>query len=197
MELLKQENLDTKFEELFQKISKPSFLRMEALGGEIPFFITTYNPAQQVEVDKHIGSLKNRLMNSGIEVFEINLYDISLQILSERGLLQKLLDKESSMSKSRFLQNIQGPLDVEKNLVPAIAAEVNSQTCKLVFITGVGLVYPYMRSHTVLNNLQSVLKEVPTIIFFPGIYTGQSLELFGKLKDDNYYRAFNLDKIKG
>jgi hypothetical protein len=33
-------------------------------------------------------------------------------------------------------------------------------------------------------------------MFFPGRYTGQSLELFGLLKDDNYYRAFNIDNYK-
>ena len=37
--------------------------------------------------------------------------------------------------------------------------------------------------------------EAPTLCFFPGDYDGHSLELFGILKDDNYYRAFNIDKI--
>jgi hypothetical protein len=49
----------------------------------------------------------------------------------------------------------------------------------------------------VLNNLQSTAKEKPTLMFFPGDYThaqatGASLELFGRLHDDKYYRAFNI-----
>jgi hypothetical protein len=68
---------------------------------------------------------------------------------------------------------------------------------EVMFITGVGEVFPYIRSHTVLNNLQSTAKYRPTVMFFPGEYThsaetGASLNLFGRLHDDNYYRAFNI-----
>ena len=57
--------------------------------------------------------------------------------------------------------------------------------------------FPYIRSHNVLNNLQSVACEKPTVMFFPGVYThsqesGASLDLFGRLRDDKYYRAFNI-----
>ncbi len=62
----------------------------------------------------------------------------------------------------------------------------------VVFITGIGKVYPFVRSHNILNNLQEVLDNIPVIMFFPGKYDGQSLKLFGKFKDDNYYRAFRL-----
>ena len=62
----------------------------------------------------------------------------------------------------------------------------------LVFLTGVGRVWPVVRSHTVLNNLHHVLDKTPVIMFFPGRYDGTELRLFGRIKDDNYYRAFSL-----
>ena len=67
----------------------------------------------------------------------------------------------------------------------------------MIFLSGVGEVYPYIRSHNVLNNLQSTAKDAPTVLFFPGSYThalatGASLDLFGRLHDDKYYRAFNI-----
>jgi hypothetical protein len=67
----------------------------------------------------------------------------------------------------------------------------------VMFITGVGAVFPYIRSHTVLNNLQSTAKDKPTVMFFPGEYVqskaeGASLVLFNRLEDDKYYRAFNI-----
>jgi hypothetical protein len=42
-----------------------------------------------------------------------------------------------------------------------------------------------------------VAKDKPTVMFFPGKYkesieNGTSLELFGILEDDKYYRAFNI-----
>jgi hypothetical protein len=56
----------------------------------------------------------------------------------------------------------------------------------VLFLTGIGEVFPYIRSHNVLNNLQSTPKDKPTVMFFPGEYRhsleqGASLELFGLL----------------
>jgi hypothetical protein len=67
----------------------------------------------------------------------------------------------------------------------------------VLFLLGIGEVYPYIRSHTVLNNLQSVLKSHPLVLFFPGEYShsleeGASLDLFGRIHDDKYYRASNI-----
>ena len=63
---------------------------------------------------------------------------------------------------------------------------------KLLLLTGVGKIWPLVRSHVILNNLHTVLKDMPVILFFPGIYNKLELKLFGKFKDDNYYRAFKL-----
>ena len=68
----------------------------------------------------------------------------------------------------------------------------------ILFITGVGAVYPVIRTHTILTNLQKLGREKPTILFFPGLYTfkdgrGSALDLFGRLNEDRYYRAFNLN----
>ena len=68
----------------------------------------------------------------------------------------------------------------------------NTPDKAIVFITGIGKCYPILRSHTVLNNLHQVIDHVPVILFYPGKYTGQELQLFEKIKDDNYYRAFKL-----
>ena len=62
----------------------------------------------------------------------------------------------------------------------------------LVIVSGVGSVWPLLRSHTLLNNLQPVMGKTPLVMFYPGRYDGQSLRLFGKLKNNNYYRAFKL-----
>jgi len=67
-----------------------------------------------------------------------------------------------------------------------------SEDYKIIFITGVGKVFPFLRSHTVLNNLHEAIEEKPVIMFYPGVYNAQDLSLFGKIKDDNYYRAFPL-----
>jgi hypothetical protein len=74
---------------------------------------------------------------------------------------------------------------------------MQSAAFDVMFITGVGEVFPYIRSHNVLNNLQSAAKDKPTVMFFPGKYThslegGASLDLFNIHQNDKYYRAFNI-----
>lgn len=99
---MKLEHLNEKFEKLFKNIQKESFLSMQALGGEIPFYIVPYNPSQENDVSGKIKQLKDRLTHKGISVLEINLYELSLDILSERGILEKLLEKETTLSKPQL-----------------------------------------------------------------------------------------------
>ena len=62
----------------------------------------------------------------------------------------------------------------------------------VLFLTGVGKVYPFMRSHKMLDSMQQAFSDVPIVMFYPGEFNGQSLILFDKFHDGNYYRAFNL-----
>jgi hypothetical protein len=190
------EDLSVKFNHLYKVISTPGFLSMEALGGEIPFFISAYDAAQESEVQDSIKMLINKLETSGISVLELNLYDIVCDILEEKGGMDRMFRVEKAKGKDKFLRALQSSLNIHEVLMPRMEELINSIDAKVYFLTGIGLVFPYIRSHTILNNLQNIAKDAPTVCFFPGVYTGQSLNLFGLLKDDNYYRAFNIEKIE-
>lgn len=190
------EDLASKFITLADKITDQSFLKKEALGGEIPFFISPYDAKQEVEVRKEIFSLKKKLNTRGIDVLEINLYDLVCEILDDNIGIEKMLEIEKARNKERFLRALQSSLNIQQVLMPKIKELIDASEAKVYFLTGIGLVFPYIRSHTILNNLQSVAKEAPMLAFFPGDYNGYSLNLFGLLKDDNYYRAFNIDNIE-
>lgn len=191
---LKLESLETKYEKLFNNLKKESFLSMSALGGEIPFYIVPYNPVQENDVAQKTKQLKDRLSLMGISVYEINLFDLALSMLEERNVLEKIVAKESALSKTKLFKTLQGVLDSETKLIPHIEQLVKDNPSQMIFLTGVGQVFPFIRSHTILNNLQNSIKDRPTVMFFPGTY-GADLSLFGKMKDDNYYRAFNLDTL--
>jgi hypothetical protein len=186
-----------RFQHLLQLIASPRFLQKQGLGNEVPFFICPFDPKEAVAMQQMAGQLANRLRQNGVRVLEINLYDLSVELLQARGIWEQTLQMEESVSKEEFQELLQGVLDPETHLVPAIAAKMAAQPFDVMFITGVGEVFPYIRSHNVLNNLQSTAKEQPTVLFFPGKYTqsletGASLDLFGLLHDDKYYRAFNI-----
>lgn len=187
-------NLEIKFDKLFVNLSQESFLSMSALGGEIPFYIVPYDPTQQNEIENKTKQLKDRLSRKGVSVFEINLFDLSLSMLQERGILDKIIEKEPSLSKAKLFKTLQSTLDPETKMVAEISSLSQKNESKILFLTGIGQVFPFMRSHTILNNLQNEIKDRPTVMFFPGIYS-KELSLFGEMRDDNYYRAFNLDTL--
>ncbi len=194
--MMQKDDIAKKYQHLFSVIKMPKFLRMEALGGEIPFFISTYYPEQEPEIVKAIHGLKNKLEKSGIEVLELNVYDIVMELLDEQLGKGEIFELEKQMDKEEFKNALQSVLDISEVLMPRIKKIIEANHAQVYFLTGVGNVFPFIRSHNILNNLQNIATDAPTVMFFPGRYTGQSLELFGKLKDDNYYRAFNLDNYR-
>lgn len=184
-------------EHLFAVLSGERFLKMEGLSNEVPFFIYPYEPEHALDVAKAKKRIKNRLANKGIEVREINLYDLSVEILKDRGDWDEVLEVEPELDKAEFTEMLQSMLNPQQQLAPAIQANLADGRFDIVFLTGIGEVFPYIRSHNVLNNLQSVVVGKPMLMFFPGRYEqsntlGSSLVLFGRLKDDQYYRAKNI-----
>ncbi len=191
------ENISTKFKNIYNKCSTDSFLKKEALGGRIPFFISAYDPKQELEVRKAISLLKNKLESVGISVLEINLFDLSCELLELHYGVEKMFKVEKKKNKEKFLRALQSTLNIHERLMPEIKNKIDNSQAKIYFLTGIGLVFPFIRSHNILNNIQKIATESPTITFFPGKYDGKQLDLFGLLKDDNYYRAFNMDTIEG
>jgi len=182
---------------LIEVISSDKFLNKRGLGNEVPFFICPFQPEDLVEMGKIRAQLIKALHTKNVRVLEIDLYDISIELLQERKLLDRILQSEASMDKIKIKETLQGVLDPERYLIPAIANKADQAEFDVLFMSGVGEVFPYIRSHNVLNNLQSAIKDQPTVMFFPGSYqhelaTGASLDLFGRLHDDKYYRAFNI-----
>lgn len=182
-------------EHLFQVLKSERFLTMQGLGNEVAHFIYDYDPTWALDVAQAKKRIKSKLeTEEGIKVFEINLYDLCVELLKERNVWDRVLAAEASMDKPDFLKMLQNMLDPQMHLAPAIKARIKSETFQILFLTGVGEAFPFVRSHTVLNNLQTVVSDRPMLMFFPGKYDvsatqGSALVLFGQLKDDSFYRA--------
>ena len=182
---------------LFGVISSEKFLKKQGLGNEVPFFIFPHSATEGLSISADRANLIRRLRVNSVTVLDINLYELSIQILQERGILEKIFAKEEEAEKSEMLDLLRGVLDPQRHLIPKIRNAIAAEDHDVIFLSGVGEVYPYIRSHSILNNLQSTATDAPTVLFFPGRYTisvanGASLNLFGVLRDDKYYRAFNI-----
>lgn len=182
-------------------LSSKRFLRMEGLGNEIPFFIWAYPPQQEIEVQEATGRILSALRSEhGLNVLAVDLFDLSVTLLEERGrgLLDRLEDLEPTRSRADFCRDLQRMLDPEQHIVPAIKQQIDAEAdLDVLVLTGIGRVFPFVRSHNILNNLQRVVTRMPVLTLFPGEYrqsatTGSSLVLFDRLTDDQYYRAKNI-----
>ncbi|HDX9577014.1 TPA: DUF1788 domain-containing protein [Bacillus pseudomycoides] len=183
-----------RLDEILPKITDQSFRENKGLGNEIGFYIFDYDPKYEMLVREHIAYMKERLDgDSSINIREFDLYEIILELLENKGYLQKNMEMEQKKGSEFILNATRKALRLTSNndLVVQYITE-RALPNDIVFLTGVGKAFPIIRSHTILNNLHKAIDEVPLVMFFPGTYDGLELVLFGEIKDDNYYRAFQL-----
>lgn len=178
--------------EIEKKITSSDFLKGKGLGNEIPFYIFDYPPEEEISIRDHIAFLLRRLEEQyKIKVLHINLLEFLVSYLKDRNIYEKSFVKETSEGADNLIKSFKAPLE-SKNLVKQLNSKYTPSSYELVIISGIGNVYPWIRSHTLLTNLQSIMDKTPLVMFYPGRYDGKSLQLFGKLNNNNYYRAFQL-----
>ena len=188
--------LKESFDHAYAQISNPRFLNKEAIGGEVPFYILSYPPEQEVDAQRFINSVDRQLNENGVKTCCVNLLQLSLEVIQSGDELADLYELEREESAAVFLETMQSLLDMEHRFVPALEQKMGEAgDFRVLLLTGVGSVFPFIRSHNLLNNMQRIAKRAPTVLFFPGTYSGTALNLFNSLKDDNYYRAFDLGSL--
>ena len=189
---MSQLTIHQRLDALLSKLQDPRLLSNRGIGNEIGFYIFDYDPEYEPLVEQRINKLIFQLTNPPDEliVVEINLYKSILDILDERKVLQRAFDLEATKGSATLAKTI-APLIRPDQIIAYIKRKLQGNE-QLILMTGVGASYPMLRSHTILNNLHSILDKIPLVMFFPGSYDGNELRLFNTFKDDNYYRAFPL-----
>ena len=125
-------------------------------------------------------------------VWFLTIYEMCLELLENRINSETIHEFEKNKGSDELINKLKIILK-PKIVKKAIQAKMAScGDVQLMFLTGVGKAWPLVRSHSILNNLQPVVGNVPLVTFYPGIYDNHELSLFGKFKDANYYRAFRL-----
>lgn len=190
------ETLQDRLQKIEAKICHKEFLKNKGLGNEVGYYIFDYLPHDELAVRAQVSILQDKYDGSDgkIKIVTFDLYEIVLEMLRKKGYLEKSFEFEKTKGADYTFEAIIKMLRLtgKNNLIVGHIVENIPDENAVVFITGVGKVFPLVRSHNVLNNLHQVMDQVPVVMFFPGVYSGQDLHLFGTIKDDNYYRAFKL-----
>lgn len=184
-----------RLDKIWERISDEDFLANRGVANEVRYYVFDYEPCDELIIREKIKALKkqNNPDADGFQIVEYDLYEMVIQILEEKGYIEKCIKFEDDKGMEYLYTAVTKMLRLTNDdnlIVSRILA--NTPKNAVVFLTGVGKVFPFVRSHNVLNNLHQVLDSVPVVMFYPGTWNGQSLSLFGTITDGNYYRAFPL-----
>jgi hypothetical protein len=186
-------DLNERLNKILPRVTSDDFLCGSGIGNEIAFYIFDYPPEDELRVRDFLRTLLDHLpkQKHGLRVRHVNLFDFVLDYLEGRKLLDKAIQMQREKGDEALKKALAGPLH-ESKLGALFAEAARPDQHDLVIVSGVGSVWPLLRTHSLLNNLHAVMGKTPLVMFYPGRYDGQSLRLFGKLKNNNYYRAFKL-----
>jgi hypothetical protein len=186
--------LDDRLNQILPRITSRDFLDSKGLGNEIGFWVFDYPPERELDVRDFFNSTVLPALGKRDPVFNVATVDL-LQLvtclLEDRKLLDKTLEMQKNKGDDSTLAALRSVLKEDK-LAQKIASQFQIDTLDLLILTGVGAVYPMLRTHTLLSALHPIMGNTPLLMFFPGRYDGHSLRLFNTLAEDHYYRAFRL-----
>ena len=185
--------LNERLNKILPRVTSDEFLSGSGIGNEIAFYIFDYPPEDELRVRDFLRTLLDHIpkLKHGLRVKHLDLFGFVLEYLKSRNLLDKAIQMQREKGDKALKKALAGPLHEAK--ISSIFAEATQpEQHDLVILSGVGSAWPLLRLHTLLNNLQPVMGRTPLVRFYPGRYDGQSLRLFGKLRNSNYYRAFKL-----
>lgn len=190
-------NLESRLNELEEKIKQPNFRKNKGLGNEVGYYVFDYPAEQELTVRERVRYIVSKYEKNvhDFKLVVFDLYDIIIDLLIQEGFLEICEEFEKTKGLSEITRAVNEMLRMEEdNQSNEILAHIKKNTPKdsIILLTGVGKCFPLLRSHKILNNLHQFIDDVPVVMFFPGKYDGQSLMLFSEIKDDNYYRAFKL-----
>ena len=171
------------------RLSEEAFLANKGLSNEVGIHVFCYDPKDELTVRAYFESLKNK-NNVPYRLVECDLYKIFLAICEEKHILKSIPNMEERRGREYLSEQLQKVATPEA-FVEKMKYEPH-QYGDVLLITGVGKVYPFMRSHKILDNIQHVFADIPVVMLYPGTFDGQNLDLFGQFLDGHYYRAFNL-----
>ena len=171
------------------RLSEEAFLTNKGLSNEVGIHVFCYDPKDELTVREYFAGLKEK-EDVPFRLIERDLYEIFLEICEEKRILKSIPAMEKKKGSDYLLKQLQKAISPE-DFVEKMKYEPHEYG-DILLITGVGKVYPFMRSHNILDNLQHIFSDIPVVMLYPGTYNGQELSLFDEFHDGNYYRAFNM-----
>lgn len=182
---------------IVERLSDDALLGRKGFTMRQSTYVLPYPPAQRSYARDLVAAVcADDLPNRGVRAVQVNLYDIVLNYLDSEGIWEPLCEAERSSSRDELIMMLQDTVSVTDVIKPVVEARIEESGCDIAFITGVGETYPYVRTHTLLGEIET---DRPVVLVFPGEYRqnadgSTSLDILNIPSDANggYYRATNV-----
>ena len=182
-------NLKERLDLLRTEIQKDEFLDGKGLSNEVNIRIFCYDAADEMTVSHFLQQLR---MDQTLRchLIECDLYKTFLSICDDMDIEEAIPEMEEADGTEFLLEQLHSAIG-EGEFIEKIQYAPHRRG-DVLLITGVGNAFPFMRVHSLLEALQPHFSDIPILVMYPGEFDGHYLKLFGRLKPNDYYRAFNL-----
>lgn len=150
-------SIKTDLESIKERFSDEVFLSNKGLSNEVGIHVFCYDPHDEMIVRDYMANLIQQA-DLPFRLIECDLYKIFLQICEDKRILKTIPAMEKKKGSEGLLKQLQ------KIATPEAFVErmqyAPHQHGDILLISGVGKVYPFMRSH----NIVSVTNGYATIL---------------------------------
>jgi len=187
-----------KLEHLREKIRTSDFQHSRGLSNEVSYYILAYDPQDEPIVVEDVNNMKTQLNREtvGVDIVEFNVYQIMWELIDQMGIRDAVIGMEAEDGIDYLAEQLNNAFemtDSNNKFVQYMQNKLANRTDVVVFVTGLGQIYPLIRAHKILNTMHQIISDIPVVLFYPGKYDSLSLSMFGEAKEDNYYRAFQIN----
>lgn len=182
---------------IVERLSDDALLGRKGFTMRQSTYVLPYPPAQRSYARDLVAAIcADDLPNRGVRAAQANLYDIVLDYLDSEGMWEPLCEAEHTATRDELIMMLQDTISVTDVIKPAVEALVHETECDIAFVTGVGETFPFVRTHTLLGEIEV---DKPVVLVFPGEYRqnadgSTSLDILNIPSGANggYYRATNV-----
>ena len=178
-----------KLDRLRDLIQSDDFLFGKGLSNEVGIWMFCYKPEEEMTVRHFVEQVKTD-QSLRCHLIEKNLFEIFLKACDELDITDAIPDMENEDGSEYLLEQIHAAIG-EDDFIRHIQYGTKHDG-DVLLLTGVGEVFPFMRIHVLLEALQPHFPDTPILVMYPGEFDGRHVKLFGRLKANDYYRAFNV-----
>ena len=133
------------------RLSEEAFLSNKGLSNEVGIHVFCYDPHDELIVRDYTANLMQQ-NDLSFRLIERDLYKIFLQICEDKRILKTIPAMEKKKGSDGLLKQLQKIASPEA-FVERMQYSPH-QHGDILLISGVGKVYPFMRSHNILDNIQ-------------------------------------------